>query len=211
MTKTRIAALLIGVGAAILWGASRMTWLTVQAFDDKSGTKTLDIIGALWSTETTAVSLVLVAACVAALTLRRLARRVVGIIAACAAGIAGWSALDIVLGAGPDPQRALSILSSQTATAHQSKGALLANWAEITDISVHSTGVVVAVLGAALAIFAGTLLAVAPGIDKPKANQYERKQTRESRIEEDLEADPDSGRIMWDALDADIDPTDPKR
>lgn len=209
MTKTRIAALLIGVGAAVLWGASRLTWLTVQAFDDKSGNKTLDIIGAQWSTETTAVSLVLVAACVAAFALRRVARRVVGVIAAGAAGVAGWSALDVIIGTGPDPQRALSILSSQTATAHQNKGALLANWAEITDITVHPTGVLVAVVGAALAIFAGALLAVAPGDDKPKANQYERKHTRELRIEEDLEADPDSGRVMWDALDADIDPTDP--
>ena len=31
---------------------------------------------------------------------------------------------------------------------------------------------------------------------------------RQERLHEDLENSQDSGRVMWDALDADIDPTD---
>jgi len=39
-------------------------------------------------------------------------------------------------------------------------------------------------------------------------NKYEKDAVRRDRIHEDLDAQPDSGRVMWDALDADIDPTD---
>jgi uncharacterized membrane protein (TIGR02234 family) len=65
--------------------------------------------------------------------------------------------------------------------------------------------------GAAVALFGGVLLAMKPGTDSAKLNRYERKQDRAAKISRDLEAEPDSGRVMWDALDADIDPTDTRR
>lgn len=80
-----VSALAIGLGGIVLWGSSRMPWLHVEAFDDKSGAKQVDMLGATWSTETTAVALVLIAACAAILVLRRAGRRFVAVVSAVAA------------------------------------------------------------------------------------------------------------------------------
>ena len=53
------------------------------------------------------------------------------------------------------------------------------------------------------------MLARNPGVDKAKASsKYETPAARQAKLEEDLETSSDSGRVMWDALDSDIDPTD---
>lgn len=203
MKIPRIAALLLALGAAVLWGASRMTWITVDTYDDKSGDATNAIIGGLWSTEQTAVALLLLAGSIAGFALRRLGRRVVGIISALAGIGVSWGPLGLLTGE-PDPQRAHQLLS----TGEEAK---IAAWAEIANLSVNPAGPSLAMLGAAIALFGGVLLAVRPGTDSAKLNRYERKQDREAKITRDLQAEPDSGRVMWDALDADIDPTDPGR
>lgn len=204
--NSRIAALLLGLGALVLWGTSRMSWLRVEAFDDKSGAATHDIVGATWSTETTAVTLLLAAACVAGLALRRVGRRVVGIIGALAAIGVSWTPLSLLAGQ-PDPERARSILTSTQANQQGRDTAALSEWAELVDLQTLSLGPAIAMLGCALALFGGVMLAIRPGRDSAQLNKYERKRNRESRIVEDLKATPDSGRVMWDALDADIDPT----
>ena len=204
MRKTsRTAALLLALGAAVLWAASRMTWITVDTFDDKSGDATHAVIGGLWSTEQTAVAMLLIAGSIAGFALRRIGRRVVGAISAFAAVGASWAPLGLLAGT-PDPQRVHQLLS----TGDEAK---IAAWAEVTNLSVNSAGPALAMLGAAIALFGGVLLAVQPGTDSAKLNRYERKQDRQSKITRDLEAEPDSGRVMWDALDADIDPTDAAR
>ena len=45
-------------------------------------------------------------------------------------------------------------------------------------------------------------------MDKPRTARYETPAVRQERLQEDMETSQDSGRVMWDALDADIDPTD---
>ncbi|WIM70052.1 TIGR02234 family membrane protein [Corynebacterium suedekumii] len=205
--RSRIATLLIGLGALVLWIGSRFTWLTVDTFDDKSGAATLGIPGATWSTEATAVVLLLLAACVAGFALRRTGRRIVGAVAALAAVGASWQPL-VLLAGQPDPERARTLLTSGAASQRADAEVLISEWAEVTNLSVGVTGPVLALLGCAIALFGGVLLAVRPGVDSAQRNKYERKQDREARIAEDLEETPDSGRVMWDALDADIDPTD---
>lgn len=205
--RSRIATLLIGLGALVLWIGSRFTWLTVDTFDDKSGAATLGIPGATWSTEATAVVLLLLAACVAGFALRRTGRRIVGAVAALAAVGASWQPL-VLLAGQPDPERARTILTSGAASQRADAEVLISEWAEVTNLSVGVTGPVLALLGCAIALFGGVLLAVRPGVDSAQRNKYERKQDREAKIAEDLEETPDSGRVMWDALDADIDPTD---
>lgn len=203
MRISRIAALLLAVSAAVLWAASRMTWITVDTFDDKSGDATNVIIGGLWSTEQTAVAMLLLAGSIAGFALRRIGRRVVGVISALAGIGASWAPLGLLAGE-PDPQRVHQLLS----TGEEAK---IAAWAEIAGLSVNTAGPSLAMLGAAVALFGGVLLAVKPGTDSAKLNRYERKQDRQAKISRDLEAEPDSGRVMWDALDADIDPTDTRR
>lgn len=203
MRTSRIAALLLAVSAAVLWAASRMAWITVDTFDDKSGDATNVIIGGLWSTEQTAVAMLLLAGSIAGFALRRVGRRVVGVISALAGIGVSWAPLGLLAGE-PDPQRAHQLLS----TGEEAK---IAAWAEIANLDVTSAGPALAMFGAAVALFGGVLLAMKPGTDSAKLNRYERKQDRAAKISRDLEAEPDSGRVMWDALDADIDPTDTRR
>lgn len=203
MRTSRIAALLLAVSAAVLWAASRMVWITVDTFDDKSGDATNVIIGGLWSTEQTAVAMLLLAGSIAGFALRRVGRRMVGVISALAGIGVSWAPLGLLAGE-PDPQRAHQLLS----TGEEAK---IAAWAEIANLDVTSAGPALAMFGAAVALFGGVLLAMKPGTDSAKLNRYERKQDRAAKISRDLEAEPDSGRVMWDALDADIDPTDTRR
>jgi len=203
MRTSRIAALLLAVSAAVLWAASRMAWITVDTFDDKSGDATNVIIGGLWSTEQTAVAMLLLAGSIAGFAVRRVGRRVVVVISALAGIGVSWAPLGLLAGE-PDPQRAHQLLS----TGEEAK---IAAWAEIANLDVTSAGPALAMFGAAVALFGGVLLAMKPGTDSAKLNRYERKQDRAAKISRDLEAEPDSGRVMWDALDADIDPTATRR
>lgn len=205
-----IATVLLLIGAALLWGASRMTWMTVDSFDDKAGESSIDLSGAAWSTEATAIALLLLAAVGAAFALRRVGRRVVGVISALAAAGAAWTPL-MLLTQGADPQRAHQLLTSGAASAQANNPVTISSWAEVTNISVSAVGPILAIIGSAIALVGGVLLAMKPGTDGAKLNKYERKAQREEKLAEDLKARPDSGRVLWDALDADIDPTDTER
>lgn len=203
----RLATAGLALSAAIIWGASRLPWLAVSVFDDKSGDAHHDLAGAVWTTETTAVALVLLAAVVATLALRRLGRRIVAAIAALAAGAASWQPLHLLL-YGADPMRVKDLLTSGAASQQQNKPVSVTEWAQITDISVNSLGPILALLGCAVGVFAGIVLAMRPGEDSARKSKYELKQAREEKLAAELDEDPDSPRLMWDALDADVDPTE---
>ena len=149
----------------------------------------------------------LAAAAIAGLILRRAGRRIVGGLAAVVAAADGWFILQVLVGGTPDAQRALAILSTNNTTS-ATKGAQLTSWAQITAIDVNTPPVILALIGAAIGLVGGVILAAYPGVDGPKRTQYERKQRRTAHIAAELAAEPDSGRVLWDAIDADIDPTD---
>lgn len=199
------AAMLLG-GVVLLFGA-RLEWLVVEVFDDKSGAATIPIPGSAWSTEATAVALLLLAGGVAGFVLRKWGRRIVGVISALAAVGASWTPMALLAGE-PDPERARQILTVGAASQQADHPVLISSWAELTALTVSSAGPTVALAGAALAIFGSVLLAFKPGSDGPRLNKYEKKSQREAKLAQDLQTSPDSGRVMWDALDADIDPTD---
>ncbi|WPF65387.1 MULTISPECIES: TIGR02234 family membrane protein [unclassified Corynebacterium] len=209
----RLAALGLAMAAGLHWAASRMTWLDVAAFDDKSGATSASLTGAAWATELTAVALLLAAGCVAGLALRRLGRRVVGIVCALAGAGIAWIPVR-TLTQEIDTQRVHSLLSSsaeggaQTATGTQTGPVTLSEWAEISSVTLHYAGPALSLVGAAIALVCGVILALRPGLDAATMNRYERKQSRQQRLRDDLQTAPDSGRVMWDALDADIDPTE---
>ncbi|MDO5075867.1 TIGR02234 family membrane protein [Corynebacterium sp.] len=204
----RIAAVLLGVGGAALWGVSRLPWLTVNVFDDKSGESTHELVGAVWSTELTALALVLLAAMVAGLVLRRTARRIIGIVGAAAAIAASWQPLALLAGE-PDLARAKNILTSGAATERAQSPVLIASWADVSGAEVHTLGPALAFCACAVALFGGVLLAMRPGADTVRSRAYERASSRQETLAQDMAEAPDSGRVLWDALDADIDPTDP--
>ena len=206
----RIGALLMGVGALVLWLASRVTWMTVNYSDDRTGDGSVDVNGATWSTEVTAVVLVLLAASVAGLALRRWGRRLVGAIGAVLAAAVLVPPLGVLFGS-PDPERAKALLTlggEETTIGSTVGETAIPEWANISSINVAALGPAVAVLGALVAVAGGVLLAVRPGQDAATVNKYEKASQRREKIEHDLEAEPDSGRVLWDAIDADMDPTD---
>ena len=207
MKKSVLASLMLAGGAVVLWVSSRLTWLTVTADDDKAGTKTVTIHGASWSTELIAAAIMLAATAIAGLILRRTGRRIIGGLAAVVAAASSWVILQILVGGTPDAQRALAILSTNNTTS-ATKGTQLTAWAQITAIDVNMPPVILALIGAAIGLIGGVILAAYPGVDGPKRTQYERKQRRTAHIAAELAAEPDSGRVLWDAIDADIDPTD---
>ena len=207
MKKSVLASLMLAGGAVVLWVSSRLAWLTVTADDDKAGTKTVTIHGASWSTELIAAAIMLAATAIAGLILRRTGRRIIGGLAAVVAAASSWVILQILVGGTPDAQRALAILSTNNTTS-ATKGAQLTAWAQITTIDVNTPPIILALIGAAIGLIGGGILAAYPGVDGPKRTQYERKQRRTAHIAAELAAEPDSGRVLWDAIDADIDPTD---
>lgn len=202
----RIGALLMGLGGLVLWLASRMTWLTADYADDRTGDGSAPINGAEWSTEVTAVVLVLLAATIAGLALRRWGRRIVGAVGAVAAAAVTVAPLGLLLGT-PDLERVSALLLYDI----EDNDATITSWADITAVNTAVVPPVLAVVGALIAVVGGLILAVRPGQDAATMSKYEKSSQRKEKIEQDLEAEPQSGRVLWDAIDADIDPTEDNR
>lgn len=203
------ALLLIALSAAGLWLAGRAAWLTVVTFDDKSGEAVNDLVGATWAPETTALALTLIAAVGATLILGGIGRRIVGALAAIVAVAASWSPMQLVT-TGADPQRALDLLSSGAATQRANAPVTVSDWAQVQELTVHVAGPIAAIIAAALGVLGGTLLLARPGgASRKRTGAYETPEVRRERVREDLRNEPQSGRVLWDALDAGVDPTDP--
>ncbi|MDK7138208.1 TIGR02234 family membrane protein [Corynebacterium simulans] len=206
----RLGPLLIAAGAILLWLSSRMTWATAAVEDDKSGSSTVDMVGSFWSLELIALTLVLLAGSVAVAALRRTSRRIVAVICALAAAAVAWSPVSL-LTYGVDAARAQELLRAGSSDENAVNGAHISEWATVLSTEAAKAGPILAIFGAACALFGAMLLVRKPGVDKPRSTKYESPAARQERIAEELETTTDSGRVMWDALDADIDPTDVKR
>lgn len=203
----RIGPLLFLVAAIILWLSSRSTWVTATVEDELSGGSTVELIGNFWSLELMGLTLLLLAGAIAGLALRRMGRRMVGVICALAGAAVAWGPLQL-LTTGADPYRAQQLLQASEANQNAVDNVSISAWAQVVSADVAILGPVVAVIAGAAAVFGGVLLAMQPGADKPRSHKYETSAAREEALAEDLQNSPDSGRVMWDALDADIDPTD---
>lgn len=203
----RLGSLGLGIGAAIMWLGAGMQWIGVNFFDDKSGPGATAITGTTWSTEVVAVVLLLLAGMIAGFVVRRWGRRIIGAISALAAAGAAISPVALITGE-PDQERIRTLLTAGAEDPQATDRVAMTQWAEITNVDVSATGPLLVVLGAVIALISGVLMAVRPGGDSAKLNKYETTAMRREKIEQDLESTPDSGRVMWDALDADIDPTD---
>ena len=204
--RALIAQLLVALSALIIFASSRMAWINVQAFDDKSGESTNHIVGGTWAPELTAWALALLAGAAAALILRKLGRRILGVVVAIVGAVAAWPAIQL-LSTDPDPSRAKDLLTSNAATQRASDPTMLSDWAQLTAVDASVLPAAIAIIGAACAIFGGILMAMQPGVAKDSA-KYDNPEARKSKVEQDLAEDPTSSRVMWDAIDADIDPTE---
>ncbi|MDY3127645.1 MAG: TIGR02234 family membrane protein [Corynebacterium sp.] len=203
----RVGTLLIGLAAIGLWFSSRMTWVSADIVDELAGEQTAQLHGSFWSLELMGLTLVLGAATIAGLALRRRARQLIGGIALVVGAAAGWSPLELLV-AGAENARAQELLRHADANSNAVLNLSISSWAQVAGTHVHAVGPIVGVLASAVAVFGGVLLLVQPGTDKPRSHKYETTAFRNDELTQDLDDSPESGRIMWDALDADIDPTD---
>lgn len=198
---------LIAAGAVGMWLAGRATWLTVATFDDKSGDGSHAISGAAWFPESTALVLTLLAAVGAALILGRLGRRLVGALAALVAAAATWGPVQLLTG-GADPDRALSLLQTGQVTQRATDPVTVSDWATVSEAGVHQLPPAAALAAGAVALLGAVLLVMRPGGGgDARGGAYETPEVRRARAREDLAEAPDSGRVLWDALDAGVDPT----
>ena len=96
-----VAAVLMVLGALAFWGSSRLTWATVYAGDGMSPDRYLSVKGADWSPWLTPLALVLLAAILAAFSLRGWGVRVVAVLVAAGGLLAAFPALSVMTGS-PD-------------------------------------------------------------------------------------------------------------
>ncbi|MCS4536246.1 TIGR02234 family membrane protein [Corynebacterium sp. HS2168-gen11] len=200
------AAIVLGLSGVALWVLTRMQWLTVAAFDDKSGAKQLSLTGGQWHPEIVAIGMLLMVAGVIGLSRAVILRRISGVCAGLGAGaVAAISALSVVN--EPDQAQILTFLTSSQFT-HR-----LSAWATIEQLEVQSAPPILTVIcaligfGAALVGLASTNQ-TAQREQTRRRDKYQRAAVSRDHITEDLRTDPESERVLWDALDADIDPTD---
>ncbi len=202
-----LALVLTLLSAAGLWGTGQMTWLTASVVDDKTGESTEQIIGRVWDAAGTPLALAMLAAMILSFALAPMARRVLGGVSAALAAIAGFAAV-MLLGGDPDLDRAQQLLTTGAATQKSTDPVQISDWATVVDASVHTFPVVLALLAAACGVVGGVLLAMKPGEARQGHSRYETPEARREGVLEDLNEEPGSGRVLWDALDAGVDPTD---
>lgn len=202
---------LLLVGAVLLWIASRVVWIDVEAFNDQSGTAARTLTGGEWQPALVPLALGAVAAIAAVALVRGLGARVVGAVIALlgvAAAVLAFSGVG-----GIDSDRVHSIVTSSEGPARTNAGpgdtgtAAVPIWSQITEVSTHPAGPAATGAGAVALLAAGLLVMVRPAHAVRRDDRYI---TPAARRAEKAAADPgesDAGRDLWQDLDDGNDPT----
>ncbi|MDF3280161.1 TIGR02234 family membrane protein [Gordonia sp. N1V] len=227
-----IAAILMALGALAFWSASRVTWATVFAGDGMSPDRYMQVKGADWSPWLTPLALVLLAAILAAFSLRGWGLRIVAVLVAAGGLLAAFPAL--------------SLLTSSSDSLYAARAIDLSDRYVVRLTTTHGWVSVV--------VFAGTVCCVAAGVlllrsasGAGMSSKYRTPAARRDELEREIFAEherrkaagdagtePAGGltgrdgtnaaadgedaartepphvneRMMWDALDTGIDPTE---
>ena len=203
----RIAMVLVVLAAAGLWASGRMKYVTASIFDDKSGDSVRTLVGSVWDPAATPLALAMLACLILSLAMQPVVRRVLGGLVVLLAATASFRSV-ILLTSDVDLARVHDLLASGAATQKQSDPQTIAEWAQVVDAQVHYAPVVLAIAAAALGVIGGVILIMRPGEKSEGNSRYLTPEARRQSVHEDLAANPDSGRVLWDALDAGVDPTD---
>jgi uncharacterized membrane protein (TIGR02234 family) len=200
-----LAQLLLVVAAGALWAASRLPWVIIRSFDGLGPPKEVTLSGASWSTALLPLSLLMLAAAVAALAVRGWRLRVLAGLLAAASLAVGY--LGISLWVVPD----VAVRGAELA--HVSLVSLVGS-------GRRHWGAGLAVAAAVCTLIAAVLL-LRSASDSTSARQsatkYASPATRRSNARRDDAAgamldEPEtpeiSERMIWDALDEGRDPTD---
>ncbi|HEX2287048.1 MAG TPA: TIGR02234 family membrane protein [Mycobacterium sp.] len=186
----RVAQLLLVLAAAVLWVASRMTWVEVTSFDGLGQPKTTTLSGGSWSTALLPLAVLLLAAAIAALAVRGWPMRLLAVlVAATSAGMAYvaislWVIRDVAV-------RAAHLADVPVA--------------DLVGTQRHFGGAVITVVAAAATLAGAALLMRSAVKERPGAARYARRAVAQP----DESGATMSERMMWDALDEGRDPTNP--
>lgn len=195
---TGIAALLLALAAVCLWGASRMTWVTVTSSDGLGEDRVTDLDGGTWAAATTPLALVLVAAIAAAFAVRGWVVRVVGGLVAVVAIVASLPAIGLLV-SGASNEAAADIAGFERVGT------------QVTATDVSTTPALVVLLGALLALAAAVVLVRKPAAAGGLSSKYDspaaRREAASKRSSGTTRQEPQTQRMLWDALDAGDDPT----
>lgn len=219
-----IAAVLLAAAAILLWAASQMTWATVIVADDLSEPRTLEVKGSDWSPWLTAVAIALLAAIAALFALRGWLLRVVAVLVA-VFGVVSFMPGILLLTAAEDDDFAATTID------FADRYAVVAVQNQSGPGLVVIAGAVCAVLAAVMMMRAATTAGMSSKYVSPAARRDELERRvfaeREQRLAAEAQAraagaDPaqkaaapaddeptvENERLMWDALDTGMDPTD---
>lgn len=219
--------ILLLVGAALLWIASRMVWLDVAAFNDQSGEARRALTGAEWQPALLPLALGALAAIAAVALVRGLAARAVGAVIALL-GVAAVTLLISSVG-GVDAERVHSVITSDEGVARTDAGPgaegseSIPEWSRITESSTRPVGPVLTGAGAAALLAAGSVVLARPARPVRRDDRYVTPAVRREEAAADGatgvtrgtagiggaedDADDDAGRDLWLELDEGRDPT----
>jgi uncharacterized membrane protein (TIGR02234 family) len=186
----RLAQTLLVVAAAASWAASRLPWVVLRSFDGLGPPKTTTLSGATWSAALLPLTMLLLAAAVAALAVRGWPLRILALLVAVASLATGY--LAISLWVIPDVALRAADLAhvpvlSLTGTGRQYPGAMITLAAAVCTL-----------VGAVL------LMRAAPS-DRGATTKYVTPAARRSLA--GCGDEVMSERMIWDALDEGRDPT----
>ncbi|MGV9710126.1 TIGR02234 family membrane protein [Gordonia sp. NPDC003424] len=217
-----LAAVLLAVAALAFWSASRLVWCTVLAADGLAPPRDFTVHGSDWSPWLTPLALVLLAAILAAFSLRGWGLRIVAVLVA----VGG------VLAAVP----AISLLTSGANSDYAARAADLPGRFQVLLITTNPWAALVVLVGSVCAVTAAVLLMRVAG-GAGMSSKYTTPAARRDELERQIFAEheqrkraeaaggtdaaeaekagngntgtPANERMMWDALDTGIDPTEP--
>jgi uncharacterized membrane protein (TIGR02234 family) len=193
---TRVAQLLLVLSGLALWAASRLPWVDVTSADGLGQPKSTTLNGATWSTALVPLALVVLAAAVAALAVRGWVLRLVGVLVAVATvgmgylGIGLWVIRDVAVRAADLAQIPVAAL----------RGTERHHWGAVLTLVAAAC----ALVGAVLLVRSAAKLGSGAGTSSGKylAPAAKREAARQEATDEGM-----SERMIWDALDEGVDPT----
>jgi uncharacterized membrane protein (TIGR02234 family) len=178
------------VAAAALWGSSRLTWVDVTSFDGLGQPKTVSLSGGTWATALVPLALLLLAAAVAVLAVRGTPLRLLEVLVAVSSAGMAYPAITL-----------WAVRDVNVPAAHLADVPM----ADLVGTTRHNTGAVITVAAALLTLAAAVLLMRSATKESSGLTRY----TRRAPAEPGKPTEAASDRMLWDALDAGRDPTDP--
>jgi uncharacterized membrane protein (TIGR02234 family) len=189
---TRFAQLLLVLAAVGLWGASRLPWVVLTSSSGLGHPRTTTLTGGAWSTALIPFAVLLLAAAVATLAVRRWPLRGLAVLVALVS--AGSAYLAITLWTTPDVAPRAAQLADVPVVS-------------LVGSSREHWGAVLTLVAAAMTLLAAVLLMRVAAAGAAGPDKYSSRTTQRTGAVSGTSEEPMSERVMWDALDVGEDPT----